>query len=156
MGETKIKKKLRIDFKQFFSSAGLWMFGILLNLLPLVYKVWNVWLSTNDEIDWLLLFWSDIDFLCINFSVAFLLFLELFFIKSDKKTTMHILGGILIFVTLLLIIAYTVASFSPGWSTHVSAEFMKSVNFYTLLLIVVLGIIYFVISAAQIRKEVVN
>lgn len=156
MGETKVKKKLRIDFKQFFSSAGLWMFGILLNMLPLIYKVWNAWLSTSEEIDCLLLFWSDTDFLCINFSVAFLLFLELFFLKSDKKSTMHILGGILIFVTLLLIIAYTVASFSPGWIARVSAEFMQSVNFYTLLLIVGLGIIYFVISAAEIRREVVN
>lgn len=156
MGETKIKKELRINFKHFFSSAGLWMLGILLNMLPLVYKVWNEWLSTSEEIDCLLLFWSDTDFLCINFSVAFLLFLELFFLKSDKKKTMHILGGILIFVTFLLIIAYTVACFSPGWSARMSAEFMKTVNFYTLLLIVGLGIIYFMISATEIRRKVVS
>ena len=156
LGETKIKKKLCVDHRQFWSSAGLWFCGILLNMLPIAYKVLNVWLSSSEEIDWLLLFWGDVDFLCVNFSVAFLLFLELFFLKNDKKIINRVLGGILISVTLVLIIAYTVACFSSGWNSRVPAGFMRSANFYMLLFIVGLGIVYFFISATHFRKEVVN
>lgn len=154
-----IRFKFDFSFKQMISSFLLWLTGITLNMLPILYKVINDWLCSSSEksIDFYeTLFWSDLDFLAINFSVSFLLLLELCFIKSSNRFINKSLQAILFFVTLVLIIIYTIATFSSGWSNHVSELFMKYINFGTLISVVCLGTIYFLVSSLKITREVIN
>ncbi len=156
MSAAKIKKKLCFNWGQFFSALILWCCGIVLDMLPILYKVINMWLSSTQKNHWGTLFWSDIEFIYINFNVAFLLFLELFFLRKNNRKVSKVLGGILIAVTLVLIITYTIACFSIGWETHVTTEFMKTMNVFTLSFIIILGIIYFMISSSEITREVIK
>lgn len=154
-----VKYRVNFSFKKMLSSLSLWLIGICINMLPILYKVIDEWFSETyrDFVDiYSTLFWSDVEFLSINFSVSFLLLLELCFVQSNFKIVNNILLFILSVVTAVLIAMYTMAVFSDGWSTHVSAVFMKSVNFWTLLSIVFLGIVYFVTSSLKITREVIN
>lgn len=155
MRETKVKIQFQVDFKKILSSFFIWMCGILINILPLFYKMLKAWFSSENNPDYFLLFWSDIDFLCINFSVAFLLLIEIYFLHLNNKKILKGLGGLLLFVTIVLIAAYTIATFAPEWTSRVSAQTMKTINIITLIFIIVMGIVYFVTVFSKVQRRVV-
>ena len=157
MGNTvKIKQSVKFDVKHFATSFILWLIGIILNILPIGYSVVKLWLSSDVDahINYVCAFWGDIDFLCVNFGAAFLLLMEIIFLRRDYRSISNIIGCIVLAITMLLIITYTIAIFSTGWNAHVSQEFLKNANIVTLIIITVLGIIYFCISSSRKSKEV--
>lgn len=155
MRETKVKIQFQVDFKKILSSFFIWICGILINILPLFYKILKIWFSSENNPDYFLLFWSDVDFLCINFSIAFLLLIEIYFLHLKDKKILKSLGGILLFVTIALIATYTIATFTPEWTSRVSAQTMKTINIITLIFTVVMGIVYFIAVFSKVKRKVV-
>ena len=64
------------------------------------------------------------------------------------------MGAILIAYTFVLIIVYTVSFFSPNWNERVGVAVNMRINIATLRVLIVLGLIVFVISSIEIKREV--
>ncbi|MGN8921851.1 hypothetical protein ACTNB0_12310 [Lachnospiraceae bacterium HCP28S3_F9] len=69
-----VKNRIKINWKQFLSTTGLWFVGIMINALPVVYNCLRTFLTVKQHIDIVQLFWTDQSILFINFSTGFLLF----------------------------------------------------------------------------------
>lgn len=101
-------------------------------------------------------FWGDLNLVCINFIVAFLIFIELVFTEEKDNTfLLKFLKAVLIILTLVLIAIYLIAFFHPNWSVFVPLEFMKNVNISTFILILVLGTFRFLWCTLSVEKRFV-
>ena len=149
-----VKNRIKINWKQFLSTTGLWFVGIMINALPVVYNCLRTFLTVKQHMDIVQLFWTDQSILFINFSTGFLLFLEIYFMEQRYETFSKGMGAILIAYTFVLIIVYTVSFFSPNWNERVGVAVNMRINIATLLVLIVLGLIVFVISSIEIKREV--
>ena len=149
-----VSNRVKINWKQFLSTTGLWFVGIMINALPVVYNCLRTFLTVNEHIDIIQLFWADQSILFINFSTGFLLFLELYFMEQRYEAFSKGMGAILIAYTFILIIVYTISFFSPNWYERVSDSVNMRINIATLLMLIVLGLIVFIISSIEIKREV--
>lgn len=100
-----VKLKVKFDFRRFISTFLLWLVGVLLSLLPILYKNLYIFLNAEEKdqpINFINNFLMDQDFLFIGFSSGFLLFLELFFLEPYfNKTLQKVMGGFLVAYTLI-------------------------------------------------------
>lgn len=161
-----LKRKIHWDHKSFFKIYSLWLIGIILNILPIILNVFKTFLTDDsNNFCFRVAFWGRLDFVSINFILAFLIFIELVFFKGtmvkendphwnevyNKMTTA--IKAILLVMTGLLVFIYIVATFSSEWEEKISVNFLIYVNIITLILVFFLGTVHFLLSTMRTTIE---
>lgn len=153
----KKENKVKFNGKRFISSLGLWIVGVLLSTIPIVYKNLSIFFNADESgepFDYVKNFWIDQDFLFIGFSSGFLLFLELFFLESHyNRPIQKIIEGFLIFYTLILIIIYTISYFNSNWVSKWGEDNVLILNKMVLALLIVFGVMAFVVKAFESERK---
>lgn len=154
-----VKLKVKFDFRRFISTFLLWLVGVLLSLLPILYKNLYIFLNAEEKdqpINFINNFLMDQDFVFIGFSSGFLLFLELFFLEPYfNKTLQKVMGGFLIAYTLILIIFYTISYFSVNWVSRVGESRIILINGGVMLFLLAAGFLVSLGSSIEFSKRVV-
>lgn len=132
----------------------LWIFGIFLAMVPTVLKHFNILLNTNEDYDFINKSICDSDVLFVVFSTGALLLLEM--IIREQFDNIRWMKIIVMVASVSAFVLYIISVFSPGWETHFPDSNMKRINCMSLLLVIIFGIIYFVISYNEIKKEKPN
>lgn len=151
-----VRCQVHINAGQFFKSIGLWFVGILINLIPVLFRCLDAYFDNTKDFELIKFFWTDQDFLFISFSTGFLLFIEVMFVGLKYRVVTKVIGGILLLYTFSLIIIYTISFFSEEWNEHISPNIVMDINMLTFFSILVLGFLVFLFSATDFNRRVVH
>ena len=145
-GKIQVKNRIHLNIAQFLKSTGLWCVGILINLLPILFRCLNAYLDDMNNFSFFNLFWTDQDFLFISFTTGFLLFIEVMFVGNRYKWITNVIGGILLLYTF----------FSEQWNEHINSNIVIKINICTFACIMILGVLVFLFSAIDFDRRVVK
>lgn len=151
-----IRPRIHVNVGQFFKLVGLWIVGILINLIPIFFRCLDAYLDGMKNFDFFKFFWTDQDFLFISFSTGFLLFIELMFVGHRYKLVTKVIGGLLLLLTFSLIVLYTISFFSEKWNEHININIVMNIHMWTFFGILMLGILVFLFSATDFNRRVVH
>lgn len=150
--KTTVKNKLNFSFGAFFIAYFLWVLGIIINAIPISFACVKMILE-DSESTFFQLFWTNQDFLFINFSVVFLLLLELILLNNNAspKKALTIIMAVYGFV---LIVLYTISSFADNITNYFTNDEIINFNKTFLGLTFLLGTIGFIYTFASKEREV--
>lgn len=147
-----VKNKLNFNFSEFLIAYFLWMIGILINAIPIIYNCIKI-VVANSELTFFQLFWSNQDFLFVGFSTVFLLLLELILLRNNANSK-KFLEIVLFFYGVILIMLYSISFFEDNITNYFSYDFIINFNKCTLILTLILGTICFIYSFISKEREV--
>lgn len=147
-----VKNKLSFNFIEFFIAYFLWVFGILINAIPIIYNCIKM-LVANSELTFFQLFWTNQDFLFISFSTVFLLLLELILLRTNTNPK-KLLEIVLACYGFMLIMIYSISFFEDNITNYFSYDFIMDFNKTTLIFTFLLGTIGFIYSFISKEREV--
>lgn len=156
MGNKKINQKYTFNVGKFFPAYLLWIVGIIINVIPMVFVTLNEWLKTEPgaSFDFFHILISDIEFMYVFCSTAFIFLLELYFVRKTNSLLSKILTGITLLYVTPQFIMYTISHFNENWFTHVSAEFVSSFNTVSFIMLFLIGTLYFIYISTD-KKQII-
>ena len=151
-----VKQKPHIKFDYFGKALALWLSGIGANILPVLYKMIKTWFDVQTDFDWQLILFGNIDFVSIVFGAAFLLLVEMSCFEPKRGIVKSVITILSLLITIFLLITYTILAFANNWYTRISTNFVAKINLILFVLVIIMGIIYFLFSSIERQKEVIE
>lgn len=106
--------KIREQWRNFGKKIFIWLFGILVSLMPIIFKDINLTLH-GVQLEYI---FADKDIIFLNFSVIVLLLIEILLV--DGIRSMQGLSVGLLLLMLITLVTYTISVFSDYWDSRVS------------------------------------
>ena len=162
MSGTKVKNKYEFIADSFWLSYSLWIIGIFLNAIPIVFNVVNEWFlleeSKMKQFDFFRSIISSCDFMYVFCSVGFILIIEIFLIKNKTEwNKLHnLIFGITLIYSITLLVLFTISSFSPNWSSHISEGQIANINFISFIIMFISSTLYFVFAHIKVSRCLVK
>lgn len=120
--------KIREQWRNFGKKIFIWLFGILVSLMPIIFKDINLTLH-GVQLEYI---FADKDIIFLNFSVIVLLLIEILLV--DGIRSMQGLSVGLLLLMLVTLVTYTISVFSDYWDSRISP---LSVTFFNIAIFVV-------------------
>lgn len=120
--------KIREQWRNFGKKIFIWLFGILVSLMPIRFKDINLTLH-GVQLEYI---FADKDIIFLNFSVIVLLLIEILLV--DGIRSMQGLSVGLLLLMLVTLVTYTISVFSDYWDSRISP---LSVTFFNIAIFVV-------------------
>lgn len=120
----------------FIKNLFIWIVGIIISFLPIIYNEINLYLHEKPITNFL----TEKDLTFTIFNTALLLLIEAILINKIKFKKFLCL--ILIAFMLVLIIIYTISIFSDNWDSVVNDNIKIIINTTSFILLLLIGVIY--------------
>lgn len=148
-------KLKKFDYKYFLSVFLLWLTSVVLNLLPIVLDLVKLLLESDVLLDFWSFFWGSKDLICLNFTISFLLFVELVFFcqESPSMGSISFFRVLFFLISFVCMITYLIALFSPKWNEKVPLNVLISINRITFLSVLGVGTLYFIFLSSVRSKR---
>ena len=130
--------KIREQWRNFGKKIFIWLFGILVSLMPIIFKDINLTLH-GVQLEYI---FADKDIIFLNFSVIVLLLIEILLV--DGIRSMQGLSVGLLLLMLVTLVTYTISVFSDYWDSRISPLSVTFFNIATFVVELIAGFGYFV------------
>lgn len=130
--------KIREQWRNFGKKIFIWLFGILVSLMPIIFKDINLTLH-GVQLEYI---FADKDIIFLNFSVIVLLLIEILLV--DGIRSMQGLSVWLLLLMLVTLVTYTISVFSDYWDSRISPLSVTFFNIATFVVELIAGFGYFV------------
>lgn len=130
--------KIREQYRNFGKKIFIWLFGILVSSMPIIFKDINLTLH-GVQLEHI---FADKDIIFLNFSVIVLLLIEILLV--DGIRSMQGLSVVLLLLMLVTLVTYTISVFSDYWDSRISPLYVTFLNMTTFVVELIAGFGYFV------------
>lgn len=130
--------KIREQRRNFGKKIFIWLFGILVSSMPIIFKDINLTLH-GVQLEYI---FADKDIIFLNFSVIVLLLIEILLV--DGIRSMQGLSVGLLLLMLVTLVTYTISVFSDYWDSRISPLYVTFFNMTTFVVELIAGFGYFV------------